>query len=1106
MQKILKNIYLTLVFVLLFQCSVNEQESPELKNGVFRLGNWNFEKNKKVSIEGKSIFFWQKFCTLRKDFVEGKYDRCDFSKNIGYSDFPGYWNDFPENKEKVKAFGYGTYLIHIHTTKKMQGLFLDLSHTGFPIEVEQDGLLIFRSGKIGRSKQEYKPVYNDELIPLQPLHKQTKLIIRVSNYHHIAGGFIEQIFLGKKEELQREKVFWIHLAWSLFGGLLVLSIYHFNLFFLSKNNKASLWFALLCLFICIRPWIYGKEKLILSVLSPDLWHLIYLFVLPSFYVGLFLFALVVYANFEKEFKKEYIYYVIVSHSFLFLFSLFSTDLVLNLDMFEFNFYATGILQSVICIQAIRNKREGSITLFLSMLVSFFSLISYFDDSVLIFANKAGAIGFLFFIFAQSILMSRKSYKYVKEVYDLSDELKDKNMKLNELDKLKDDFLANTSHELRTPLHGIIGLADSLKDGVSGELPPNAKEDVGLIITSANRLANLVNDILDFSKMKNKNLELQWKTVGIYSVVGIVLATLQYQLKDNEITVENQVPNTLPLVKGDENRIYQIFYNLIGNAIKFTFKGDITIRAKQVEEMMQIAISDTGHGIPEDRLESIFQSFEQVDSSIARKYGGTGIGLSITKKLVELHGGKIWVESALGKGSTFYFTLPISKEKEDELLLENIPRAVDVLQANDETEGQQEVQQSLEAYKILVVDDESVNLRVLQNHLSLHKFDISTCSDGKKAMELIKVVKPDLMLLDIMMPEMSGFEVLKILREEYSPTELPVLLLSAKSGSNDKVYGFQIGANDYLTKPFDKEELISRVKTHLHLSKIHMATTRFFPKEYLKFLAQETILDITLGDHISGKMTILFCDIRSFTTMSEGMTPNENFQFINSYLQKVSPLIHDYGGIIVKFLGDGIMSIFPHDPVRAIFCALQIQTRIHAYNQERTQKNRKPIQIGVGLHYGQVMFGLVGEPNRIQGDAYSDHVNLSSRLEGLNKYYRTSILVSETMKELVRHNSNFDFRYIDKVRVKGKESFVTVYEVLDRENPKDKQKITYQDRYNDALQFYLLGKYKESKGLFASMQAEFSQDYILQMYLERCDVLLANPPGKTWDGVYTMQDK
>ena len=254
-------------------------------------------------------------------------------------------------------------------------------------------------------------------------------------------------------------------------------------------------------------------------------------------------------------------------------------------------------------------------------------------------------------------------------------LEHQNAQLQRLDQLKDEFLANTSHELRTPLNGIIGLTESLIDGATGQLPKPTISNLENIAFSGRRLSNLINDILDFSQLRHKNIELQIKPVGI-GLLDIVVTLCQPLMGTKNLQLINSVTPDLPLVDADENRVQQVLYNLIGNAIKFTESGTVEISANAISlespqladkessvtsqlqslilrSKLQITVSDTGIGIAEDKLERIFKSFEQADGSTAREYGGTGLGLAVTKKLVGLHGN--WRNSGIFK-SRYWFAV------------------------------------------------------------------------------------------------------------------------------------------------------------------------------------------------------------------------------------------------------------------------------------------------------------------------------------------------------------------------------------------------------------------------------------------------------------------
>jgi len=388
-----------------------------------------------------------------------------------------------------------------------------------------------------------------------------------------------------------------------------------------------------------------------------------------------------------------------------------------------------------------------------------------------------------------------------------------------------------------PLNGIIGLAESLIDGVAGELSEVANANLSTISSSGRRLSSLIDDILDFSKLRNKTMELQRVPVGVREIADVVFTLSQPLIGEKPLQLINSLSAEDPLVDADENQLQQILHNLIGNAIKFTKSGTVEISAALVHSesvpMLAITVADTGIGIEADKLERIFESFEQADGSIAREYGGTGLGLAITKQLVELHGGKIAVDSTPGVGSRFTFTLPVSSGEEvarPTPVLVSTPThreaVANVLSRERMSGAPPAVEKKSELIvhlslptdlKIMIVDDEPVNLQVLVNYLSPHNYVLIEATNGVEALTVIESgEKPDLILLDVMMPRMTGYEVCQKIREQYSMDELPILMLTAKNQVEDLIAGLDAGANDYLAKPIYKNKLLARIKTQVKL--------------------------------------------------------------------------------------------------------------------------------------------------------------------------------------------------------------------------------------------------------------------------------------------------
>ena len=731
----------------------------------------------------------------------------------------------------------------------------------------------------------------------------------------------------------------------------------------------------------------------------------------------------------------------------------------------------------------------------------------------------------------------------QQLQNQNTELAKENQNLRHLSHLKDEFLINTTHELRTPLNGMSGIIESLLDGVAGELAPQQAKNLMLVMESSYRLADLVNDILDFSQMQLHCLEIQLQPVAVKEITDVVVTVSQMLIASKQVELINLIPIDLPPVKADPNRLQQILYNLIGNAIKFTIKGKIEITATLIQgsnnpsltqdsaqtspenfpilPFMAITVRDTGIGIPKDQYDRVFQSFMQLEntSNSANNLSnnlpkisptqGYGLGLSIAKNLVEIQGGSIWLESVVGQGSAFTFTLPIalalgrniapgekitspSLQTSIKTLLRRQIILDDQSPISISGEPALSLQPANRQYQVLVVDDDRVNLQVISNYLKHYNYTIAQALNGKEALEIINNgFTPDLILLDVVMPEMSGYELCQKIREKFPPDELPIIMLTGRRQVSNLVEGLNLGANDYLTKPISKNELLARISTQLHLSQLNLAYSRFVPRQFLRLLKKDSILDVQLGDQVQKEMSILFADIRDFTTLSEKMSLPENFKFINSYLSRMEPEIVANHGFIDKYIGDALMALFSgsargsaDDAVRA---GINMLEALKEYNQHRGNSGYAPIKIGIGINTGSLMLGTVGGKNRMDSTVISDAVNLASRLEGLTKEYTVPLLISHhTFWELEDANK-YCIRLIDRVQVKGKSEWVTVNEVFDADPPEIREgKLATLTIFMEAWLLYNQTKFKEAAEVFGECLRLNSGDQVAQVYLGRCE--------------------
>ncbi|MEB3213893.1 MAG: glutaminase [Leptolyngbyaceae bacterium] len=292
-----------------------------------------------------------------------------------------------------------------------------------------------------------------------------------------------------------------------------------------------------------------------------------------------------------------------------------------------------------------------------------------------------------------------------------------------------------------------------------------------------------------------------------------------------------------------------------------------------------------------------------------------------------------------------------------------------------------------------------------------------------------------------------------------------------------------------------------------LERLLDAFGRFVPHEFLSFLHRDSIVDVQLGDHVSKEMAVMFADIRSFTAISESMTPRETFDFVNTYLRHVSPEIRNHRGFVVKFMGDGMMAVFPEGADDAIAAGVAVFNRLNSFNEKLEANGQVPIQVGMGIHAGHMMVGVVGERDRLQGDTLSDTVNLAARLEGLTKYYGIAMAISGDLLQRLTHPDEYCFRFIDQATVSGRSTPITVYEVLNVE-PEKAQSLKHDTEqvFNHGIDLYVKGDFTEAQQAFEQVLEMNPCDKTAQLYLERIDQLRVQGVPEQWDGVWKFRQK
>lgn len=611
------------------------------------------------------------------------------------------------------------------------------------------------------------------------------------------------------------------------GALLFAGLSNLTVFLLRRRERAHGWFAVLCF------------SVMLNVLLPSFSHLPFDLFVQWFTDGMILrldlitlaIAIIAAALLTRElFPLDILPWL--HRAFVFFSCIGATGGILLPQQgvrFAYNFYLAGVgifslYSCFVVIRAIHKRRVDSVLAGIGILITSLSggfdvlwILGFIEHDVLLVP-----IALVIFTYLMSYIVARRMTTAWVASEKLGSELREKNAALSRMDAVKDQFLANTSHELRTPLAGIIGIAESLKEDYH-DTPEHIRQNLELIATSGKRLTTLVNDILDFSRLEHEDIQLNKQPVQLASVLQTVTALTQPMVAGKPVAILlnlNKCKDTL--VDADENRLQQILFNLLGNAVKFTHKGSVTVSTDRRNDMVHVSISDTGPGMDTKEIESLFRPFERGDKH--DHHPGTGLGLGIARHLIELHGGTIKIDSSPGKGSIVSFTVPCTEatsESDTSDIAQLTPVVEDLILSNAMEQPHftplPKKQGAQGTVRILVVDDEPVNLHIASNLLGAAGYVVETCTSGFQAIERLDADPSiDLVLLDLMMPEISGYEVCERIRKISSHTQIPVIMVTARNRVSELVRGFDVGANDYLVKPYSRKELLARVQMHLQL--------------------------------------------------------------------------------------------------------------------------------------------------------------------------------------------------------------------------------------------------------------------------------------------------
>ncbi|URN95883.1 MAG: ATP-binding protein [Candidatus Pristimantibacillus lignocellulolyticus] len=817
-------IILLLVFILvvltglrfIWMETFNVPKQASIHNGQIDLRNWNAEDGNILLLDGEWEFYPSQW------LIDGSRQQLLGDNAPRHIQVPGGWSEVL-HADKPSPYGHGSYrlLLYVDPAKHLN-YSIRVPSVRTASELYVNGRLLTKSGQVATTKDEY--ISKD--LPYSTTFTADdkgviELVIQAANYvDSRSGGIVRSIKFGSEEAIAKDmkaSIFMQFLAAIIF---IMHAVYALILYLLGNKEKKLLYFSLLALCVAITSVFSTDEKLF--------HQLFYIGINWDFRLTNIAFVIAAYALLQCTNHRELPYWRRMYPVYKIM-NLGTAGITLFLNptqviMLFPIYYVLGGIAAVITLITIFKKVIKDLKRNFLLLFSFLALMNHALWSLILLDR---GLSLVYYPFDMIIAMACLASVWFKDYFIMHANTKELAATLQRMNDHKDQFLANTSHEFKNPLHSILNMSQSVLQREQHILQERSIKELEMVLSVGRRLTWILNDLIDVMSLQEGNPRLQKKVIFIQPIVTGVIDMLQFNAEVKSVQIANQISEDFPPVIADENRVIQIVFNLLHNAVKYTNEGTISIQAFAKDGRAYIVIADTGIGMDEHMLKRLYRPYEQGSTSVTMIEGGFGLGLSISKQLVELHGGTLDVSSALGEGSTFTFSLELAglgTEEENDVMnsFDSLPLQFKPIQENVSIKAEKAdipiaakpttlLEMNRERPILLIVDDDPINLQVLEAILPPDEYEVIMVTSGKEALAVLDTKEWDLVISDIMMPQMSGYELTRMIRERFTLTELPVLLLTARSQPKDIQSGFIAGANDYVTKPVEAIEIRSRIE-------------------------------------------------------------------------------------------------------------------------------------------------------------------------------------------------------------------------------------------------------------------------------------------------------
>lgn len=669
---------------------------PTSKKGILDLTKWNFKNDGVIKLDGEWEFYWQ-------TFQSHSHTKPDNEAMTGYIFVPGSWNKYNIYGKILSGNGYATYCLRIKIGETSENLSLKIPRIFTAYSLFINGKLLTSAGKVAKSGDDMTPVYYPKIVMINTDSEEIHLVINVSNFNHRSGGILESIKIGTESQIIKAREDQLALELFLFGCLLIMGVYHLVLFLFRRKNLSPLYFGLYCILIAIRT-IFTGEIFIVQLLPNINWEIQHKIQTLTFYAGVPVFVMFLKSIFPKEFPNKALRFSQITGSLFCLLVLFAPVRVFSIFNPVYQIVTSIVIVFTVYtfILACIRKRQGSVLLTLGGIffvltaindILFLSIpFNDYDISFLrniIVTGNLSSFGLIVLVFTQSAVIAANFSRTFTQVEVMSEklmisdceknellssledivrertiELEESNRQLNEayhnlsqMEKTRNNLFSNISHDLKTPMTLIQGYTEAMLDGMIISEDDQQKY-LELIQSKIISLSNLTNGIIELTKMESRLIKLDLQSVNIQYLMTQIDNKFRYDVEAKGLKFILKMPDDVDkfYLNIDLNKIWRVFSNLIFNAIKHTRQGKITVTCKISDEYTEFTVADTGTGVSQSDISSIFERFYSESKSRNSSSSGSGLGLAIAKEIVEYHEGKIWVENNSDRGASFIFTV------------------------------------------------------------------------------------------------------------------------------------------------------------------------------------------------------------------------------------------------------------------------------------------------------------------------------------------------------------------------------------------------------------------------------------------------------------------